>query len=61
VISIPAGSRLWLDSETGEIGEQKLFHASGNAQRFYEQLAVPALIGVEVTGNSMRHRQIKHG
>ena len=42
----------WLDTETGETGEQKLVHASGDAKKFYEQLAAPALIGVEATGNS---------
>jgi len=42
----------WLDTETGETGEQKLVHASGEAQRFYEQLAAPLLIGMEATGNS---------
>jgi len=42
----------WLDSETGEVGEQKLVHASGDAQRFYQQLTAPVLIGMEATGNS---------
>jgi transposase len=42
----------WLDVETGETGEQKLVHASGDAQQFYEQLAAPVLIGMEATGNS---------
>jgi len=42
----------WLDTETGETGEQKLVHAAGDAKKFYEQLAAPALIGVEATGNS---------
>ena len=42
----------WLDSETGETGEQKLVHASGDAQQFYEQLPAPSLIGMEATGNS---------
>jgi transposase len=42
----------WLDSETGETGEHKLVHAAGEAKRFYEQLASPALIGMEATGNS---------
>ena len=42
----------WLDTETGETGEQKLVHAAGEAKTFYEQLAVPALIGMEATGNS---------
>ena len=40
----------WLDSETGESGERKLVHASGEAQQFYRQLAAPALIGMEATG-----------
>ena len=42
----------WLDSETGETGERKLVHASGEAKQFYRQLAAPALIGIEATGNS---------
>ena len=42
----------WLDAETGETGERKLVHASGDAKRFYEQLAGPVLIGMEATGNS---------
>jgi transposase len=42
----------WLDMETGETGERKLVHASGDAKRFYEQLTAPVLIGMEATGNS---------
>jgi transposase len=42
----------WLNTETGEVGEQKLVHASGEAQEFYQRLAGPALIGMEATGNS---------
>ena len=42
----------WLDSETGDTGERKLVHADGEAQQFYRQLARPALIGMEATGNS---------
>jgi transposase len=42
----------WLDVETGETGERKLVHASGDAKRFYEQLTAPVLIGMEATGNS---------
>ena len=41
----------WLDKETGETAEQKLVHASGDAQKFYQHLAAPALIGMEATGN----------
>jgi len=42
----------WLDTETGETGEQKLVHADGDAERFYRGLPVPVLIGMEATGNS---------
>jgi transposase len=42
----------WLDSETGETGEQKLVHAEGQAQQFYSQLAKPVRVGMEATGNS---------
>jgi transposase len=42
----------WLDSETGETGEQKLVHATGDAKVFYQRLAAPVLIGMEATGNS---------
>ncbi len=38
--------------ETGETGEQKLVHVSGDAKQFYQQLPAPALIGMEATGNS---------
>jgi len=41
-----------MDTETGETGEQKLVHATGDAKRFYQQLAAPVLIGMEATGNS---------
>jgi transposase len=41
----------WLDTETGETGEQKLVQALGDAERFYRQIRAPALIGMEATGN----------
>jgi Transposase len=41
----------WLDTETGDCGEQKLVHAGGDAKLFYQQLAAPVLIGMEATGN----------
>jgi transposase len=41
----------WLDTETGETGERKLVTAGGDAERFYRQMAAPALIGMEATGN----------
>ena len=41
----------WLDTETGETGERKLEHASREAEKFYRGLPVPALIGMESTGN----------
>ena len=42
----------WLDTETGDCGERKLVHASGDAKMFYQELAGPVLIGMEATGNS---------
>ena len=41
-----------MDTETGECGERKLVHATGEAKVFYQQLGAPALIGMEATGNS---------
>jgi transposase len=41
----------WFEEATGEIGEQKLVHATGEAEKFYRQLPAPALIGMEATGN----------
>jgi transposase len=41
-----------LDTETGEVQEKKLMHASGEAEKFYRELQGPALIGMEATGNS---------
>jgi len=41
----------WLDTATGETGEKKLEHASGEAVKFYRGLPGPALIGMESTGN----------
>ena len=54
----------WLDTETGETGEQKLVNGDGEAERWYRQLPVPSLIGLESTGNSQWFvdllRQIGH-
>ncbi len=53
MIFIPAGNKgVGWTQRRGETGERKLVHASGDAQRFYEQLAGPVLIGMEATGNS---------
>jgi transposase len=41
----------WVDTATGETGEKKLDHASGEAAQFYRRLTSPALIGMESTGN----------
>lgn len=40
------------DAETGEIGEHRLMNGDGEAERFYHQLAAPALVGIEACGNS---------
>jgi transposase len=41
----------FVETTTGETGEKKLDHASGEATQFYQQLVSPALIGMESTGN----------
>jgi transposase len=41
----------WVDTTTGETGEAKLVHATGEAEEFYGQIPAPALIGMEATGN----------
>ncbi len=41
-----------LDAETGEVTERKLVNGDGEAERFYKQLPVPSLIGLEACGNS---------
>ncbi len=41
----------WLDTETGETGENKVVHAPGEVEKFYRRFAAPALVGLESTGN----------
>ena len=41
----------WLDTLTGETGEKKLEHLSGEAEGYYRSLTGAALIGMESTGN----------
>ena len=41
-----------LDTESGEVEEKSLSHASGEAEQFYGQMARPALVGMEAVGNS---------
>ena len=40
------------NTETAEVEEKKLMHASGEAEKFYRELEAPALVGMEATGNS---------
>jgi transposase len=40
-----------LDLNTGECIELRLWHAGGEAQRFYKSLSGPVRVGVESTGN----------
>ena len=42
----------WVDTETGETGERKLVHGTGEAEQWYQQQPRPALMGMEATGNS---------
>ncbi len=41
----------WLDRLTGETGDEKLVHASGDAERFYRRFSSPVRVGIEATGN----------
>jgi transposase len=41
----------WLNTVTGETGEQKLVHASGEAEKFYRRFSAPVRVGIEATGN----------
>jgi transposase len=49
------------DAETGEIGEQRLMNADGEAERFYRLLPPPALIGIEACGNSQWFIELLQG
>lgn len=40
------------DAETGEMAELKLRNGDGEAERFYQGLETPALIGIEACENS---------
>jgi transposase len=40
-----------LDTETGATEDHKLMHATGEAERFYRELASPVLVGIEAVGN----------
>src|SRR6185369_12591528 len=41
-----------LDTETGEIEERKLMHATGEARQFYKGLSGAVRVGLEAMGNS---------
>ncbi|MGB8476854.1 MAG: IS110 family transposase [Candidatus Acidiferrum sp.] len=41
----------WMDSGTGETGDQKLLHEAGAVEKFYGQFPVGSRIGLEATGN----------
>jgi len=43
----------WVDTETGECGEQRLTHQGGEAERFYRELKkkeTSVRVGMEATG-----------
>ena len=45
----------WLDTESGECGERRLEHGSGEAERFYRELkqrGLPVRVGIEATGHT---------
>ena len=50
-----------LNTTTGEIAERRLMHGDGEAERFYRELAVPALTGMESAGNSLWFERLVAG
>src|SRR6266699_2176200 len=45
----------WFDEESGECGEQRLEHGTGEAERFYRELkrlGVRGRVGIEATGHT---------
>lgn len=51
----------FVDQETGEYGELRLDHKSGEAERFYRKLAgQPARVGVEATGGMRWFERLLH-
>lgn len=49
-----------LDTETGETIKKELRHADGEAQRFYESLTGPVLVGIESSGNTQWFERLLH-
>ncbi len=43
----------FLNTETGEQGQVRLGHGSGEAEQFYRELGSPARIGIEATGRAV--------
>jgi transposase len=41
----------WFDQATGETGDEKLVHTSGDAEKFYRRFSSPVRVGIEATGN----------
>jgi transposase len=42
-----------VDQDTGELTQRQLLHSDGEAQRFYESLTGPVLVGIESSGNTL--------
>lgn len=42
-----------VDTDTGELTQRRLLHGEGEAQRFYEGLSGPLLVGIESSGNTL--------
>ena len=50
-----------VDTETGEMTERRLYHGNGEAQKFYESLCGPVLVGVESRGTCCGSSVCWHG
>ncbi len=50
----------WLDTETGEIHEQRLEHAGDEVRKFYSALLGAVRVGIEATGYSQWFERMLH-
>lgn len=48
----------WCNSETGEMGEQRLDHQRDDIAGFYRRFAVPAVVGLETSGYGQWFHQL---
>jgi len=50
----------WLELETGEVGDEKVAHESGAAEKFYRRFPAGSRVGMEATGNCQWFVELLH-